>query len=91
MSWKKLLAGVAALCVAAGCGAGGLWWALFQSPEFYTQVLQHEQQADPVDRKAALAAKALLADAGLTEMSRPADTGGTISTASAIAANTRSR
>ncbi|MFP1633787.1 1-hydroxycarotenoid 3,4-desaturase CrtD [Zhengella sp. ZM62] len=38
-----------------------------------------------------LAAKALLADAGLTEMSRPADTGGTISTASAIAGNMRSR
>ena len=52
MSWKKLLVGVAALCLAAACGAGGLWWALFQSPEFYTAALQHERQSDPIERKA---------------------------------------
>lgn len=52
MSWKKLLAGMAALCVAAAAGAGGLWWALFQSPEFYALTIEHERQADPVQRKA---------------------------------------
>lgn len=52
MSWKKLLLAVSALLVAAGCGAGGLWWALFQSPDFYLAVLEQERQADPVERKA---------------------------------------
>ena len=43
------------------------------------------------DHRRCGAARALLADAGLTQASRPAATAGTISTASATAGNSRSR
>lgn len=52
MSWKKLLATVTGLLIAAAAGAGGLWWSLFQSPDFYRTVLEQERRADPVARKA---------------------------------------
>jgi len=52
MSWKKLAVTVSALLIAAAAGAGGLWWALFQSPDFYRVVLEQERRADPAVRQA---------------------------------------
>ena len=52
MSWKKWLATVSALLIAAAAGAGGLWWALFESPDFYLTVLEQERRADPDARRA---------------------------------------